>query len=164
MARTMPRQRPGESEQIVCTPRDFLDAVEGRFGPIGLDLAANGDNHVCPLWLGPGSPLQGGEDSLAETVSWAGRSLRWLNCEFGNIAPWAAKCAAERHHAFVALLTPASVGSVWFAEHVHGKALVLAIRPRLTFVSHQQVYPKDLLLSLYGPLVCPGFDLWKWRE
>lgn len=163
MAKVMPRQKPGESQQIVGTPRDFLDAVEERFGPIGIDLAATAENRVCALHLGPGSTLQGGKDALAPSVSWAGRSLRWLNPEFKHIDPWAAKCAAERHHAFIALLTPASMGANWFAEHVHGKALVLAIRPRLTFVGSSDHYPKDLILSLYGPLVAPGFDLWKWR-
>jgi len=163
MARTMPRQKPGESEQDVQTPGEFLAPVQVRFGPIGLDLAANGDNHVCPLWLGPGSPLAGGEDALAPALSWAGTPLRWLNPPFGDIEPWARKCAEERHHAFIALLTPASVGSNWFTAHVHGKALVLALSPRLTFVSHSQSYPKDLILSVFGPLVCPGFDLWRWR-
>lgn len=163
MARTMPQQKPGESEQVVGSPRDFLDAVERRFGPIGLDLAANSDNHVCPLWFGPGSPLLGGEDSLAPSVSWAGSPLRWLNPEFGDIEPWAAKCAAERRHAFIALLTPASIGSDWFRDHLHHKALVLGLSPRMTFVGHDDPYPKDLILSVFGPLVCPGFDVWRWN-
>jgi phage N-6-adenine-methyltransferase len=146
----MPRQKPGRSDQVVATPRNFLDAVENRFGPIGLDLAANESNAVCKLWLGPGSPLQGGEDALAPAVSWSGRTLRWLNPPYSDLDPWAAKCAAERHHAFIAMLTPASVGANWFAEHVHGKALVLAIRPRLTFVGSSDPYPKDLCLSVCG--------------
>lgn len=163
MGRTMPQQKPGRSDQDVGTPPEFLEPVQRRFGPIGLDLAASNDNHVVSLWLGPGSPLRGGDDALADGLSWAGRTLRWLNPPFGNIAPWAAKCAAQRHHAFIAMLTPASVSSNWYAEHVYGKALVLAIRPRLTFVGSPDPFPKDLILSLWGPLVCPGFDLWRWK-
>jgi len=164
MARAMPRQRPGASEQVVGTPRAFLDAVEARFGPIGLDLAANCENHVCDLWVGPGSPLLGGTDALAPSFSWRGRSLRWLNPPFGDIEPWAAKCAAERHHATIAMLIPAAVSTNYFAEHIHGKALVLAIRPRIRFVGHPTGFPKDLVLTVWGPWVAPGFDLWKWRE
>lgn len=170
MPKVMPRQKPGESVQEVGTPRDFLDAVERRFGPVGLDLAANASNAVCRLWAGPGSPLEGGEDALAPSFGWGSSTpargqgpLRWINPPFANIDPWAAKCAAERHHAFIAMLTPASVGSNWFAEHVHQKALVLAIRPRLIFVGSTDPYPKDLILSVWGPLVCAGFDVWKWK-
>jgi len=63
MTRTMPAQRPGRSEQTVCTPREFLDAVEKRFGPIRIDLAATAENKVALLHLGPGSPIA--EDALA---------------------------------------------------------------------------------------------------
>ncbi len=163
MGRTMPRQKPGESEQDVATPRDFLDAVEKRFGRIGLDLAADSNNHVCPLWLGPGSPLMGGEDALAPNVSWAGRDLRWLNPRFANLKLWAQKSAEQRHHAFIAMLSPAIVSTNIFDEFIHRKALVLGIRPRLIFVGQTDPYPKDLILSVYGPLVCPGFDTWKWK-
>jgi phage N-6-adenine-methyltransferase len=160
----MPRQKPGLSVQSVGTPREFLDAVERRFGPITLDLAATSENKVCELHFGPGTTLRGGEDALDPKVSWAGRSLRFCNPPFGDIEPWAQKCAAERRDAFIALLTPASVGSEWFAAHVHQKALVLALRPRIRFVNHEAGFPRDLLLNVYGPLVAPGFDLWRWRE
>ena len=164
MPKVMPRQKPGESVQEVGTPRDFLDAVEKRFGLIGLDLAANADNHIVPLWLGPGSPLHGGEDALAPSVSWSGRSLRFLNPPFGDIEPCAAKCATERHHAFVGMLVPASIGADWFREHVHGKAFWLALSPRIKFVGHLAPFPRDLIFCLYGPLVvASGYDCWRWR-
>ena len=60
------------------------------------------------------------------------------------------------------LLTPASIGANWFAEHVYGKAHVLALQGRLTFVGHKQPYPKDCILSVYG--VKPGFSVWDWRK
>lgn len=157
----MPPQRPHRSKQDVGTPRDFLDAVERRFGRIKVDLAARADNAVAPLLITPE------EDSL--TVPWGERfpgKLAWLNPEFSDLGPWAAKCAHEAGVQApglrVLLLTPASVGAEWFAEHVHRQALVLALRPRLTFVGHTQAYPKDCILSCYG-FGAPGFELWRWK-
>jgi phage N-6-adenine-methyltransferase len=157
-ARFMPEQKPGRSAQEVGTPRAFLDAVEKRFGPLKWDLAADESNHVTERWFGPGAP---GEDSL--TCSWwmCPPGLLWLNPPYGNIGPWAAKCASIVDPHRIAFLVPASVGSNWFAEHVDGKALVLFLRPRLTFVGHTQSYPKDLILAVYGEK--PGYECWRWR-
>lgn len=161
----MPRQKPNRSEQDVGTPRAFLNAVEERFGAIDWDLAAKPTNAVAGRFLGPGSPH--GEDALA--VDWAmlpgavGGRL-WLNPPFGRIAPFAQKCAgmAPAIAGTILMLAPASVSTEWFADHVHRKALVLAIRPRLTFVGHDDAFPKDLALYVFGRWVVPGFDLWRW--
>lgn len=59
------------------------------------------------------------------------------------------------------LLVPASVGSRWFAEHVHGWARVLALSGRLSFDGIAP-FPKDLILAVYGEP--PGFDVWDWRQ
>ena len=63
----------------------------------------------------------------------------------------------------ILLLTPASVGSRWFADHVWGHALVLALSPRLTFVGETHPYPSDLILSVYDPEMERGFAPWRWR-
>jgi phage N-6-adenine-methyltransferase len=154
-SRFMPEQKPGRSVQEVGTPREFLDAVERRFGSLDWDLAADGSNHVTPYWFGPGSRYE--QDSL--TAHWAAGYFSWLNPPYGNIAPWARKCAFAGMR--IAFLVPASVGSNWFAEHVDGKALVLFLRPRLTFVGHTQSYPKDLILAMYGEK--PGYECWRWK-
>lgn len=158
---TEPKHNKGKSRQDVGTPRDFLDAVERRFGCIKVDLAARADNAVAPLFVTPE------EDSLV--VPWGERfpsTLAWLNPEFSDIAPWAAKCAHEAGVQApglrVLLLTPASVGAVWFAEHVHRKALVLALSPRIKFIGHKTGFPKDLILSCFG-FGAPGFELWRWK-
>lgn len=159
----MPKQKPGKSEQTVGTPPEFLAAVRGRFGMIGWDLAATADNSVagCFAYFGPGS--LDGEDSLAQ--DWPKAKLCWLNPPFGNIAPFAAKaCLESKRGVRTAMLVPASVGSNWFASYVFGKAAVLAIRPRLTFVGQKDPYPKDLILCLYGPWSPPGFALWNWKS
>lgn len=165
--RKAPKQKPHRSEQEVGTPRAFLDAVEERFGALTWDLAANPGNAVAKSYLTPASA--GGKGSLA--VDWAmlpgavGGRL-WLNPPFGTIAPFAQKCAeqAPAIAGSILMLVPASVGTNWFAEHVHRKALVLALRPRLTFVGHGDPYPKDLALIVWGRWVVPAFDLWKWND
>jgi phage N-6-adenine-methyltransferase len=162
MKRKMPRQKPATSEQTVCTPLEFIAAVERRFGLITCDLAATRENAVHPNFLGPGSKYS--EDALS--VSWQGPAgpVLWLNPPYSRCADFAKKAAEEgAKGARVHMLVPASVGSNWFADHVHGKALVLALRPRLTFVGHRWPFPKDLLLCVYGPFVVPGFGLWKWN-
>lgn len=160
MTRRMPAQNPGRSRQDYETPPEFVAAVARRFGPLLVDLAASPTNAKAPAFLTEGN------DSLASPWTNWSTGCAWLNPPFADIAPWAEKCAVHRH-AFAAgggrilFLTPASVGSEWFAEHVHRKALVLGIRPRLTFVGAADQYPKDLILSVFGEL--PGFDTWRWK-
>jgi len=151
----------GKSRQDYGTPWEFIHAVEARFGPIIFDLAATAANRKAPLHWGPDV----GIDSLE--MDWADAHPTgnlWLNPEFVDIAPWAAKCAAEsvKRHGLIPFLTPASIGTDWFAKHVHRKALVLALSPRLTFEGTSDPYPKDLMLSIYG-YGLHGFDTWRWK-
>ena len=166
VARVMPVQKPGKSVQEVGTPREFLDAVEERFGRLRWDLAADETNHVTEGWSGPGSTVQ--PDSL-KGAWWAlPEGLLWLNPPYAKIGPWAEKCSRWREvdswnatRQRIAFLVPASVGTNWFAAHVDRKALVLFLSPRLTFVGHTQSYPKDLMLAVYGAR--PGYECWRWK-
>lgn len=162
--RKMPAQKPGSSRQDYGTPRDFIAAVERRFGKLHVDLAATKANAKAPRFVTPE------EDSFSLQWHDEFRNKRcWLNPPFGNIAPWAAKCASDGRNKAMGLgmiffLTPASVGARWFAEHVHRKALVLGLVGRLVFEPETMPYPKDCCLSVFGPGVAPGFDLWDWQE
>ncbi len=154
----MPAQKPHRSKQDYGTPWELIHAVERRFGKLDVDLAARADNAKAPLFVTPQ------EDSLS--VGWAARfsgALGWLNPEFADIAPWARKCHQETQLGFrVIMLTPASVGANWFAEHVHGRALVLALSPRITFEGTKDPYPKDCMLSVFG-IGEKTFDVWRWK-
>ena len=86
----------------------------------------------------------------------------FLNPPFADIEPWAKKCATTVRSGRVFLLVPASVGSNWYATHVHGRAHVVAISPRVTFVGQEQGYIKDLIIALYSG-VRGGFSTWRWR-
>jgi len=156
----MPAQRPHRSRQDYGTPGDLLDAVFATFGPLRVDLAASPANAVAPAYFDED------DDSLAQDWTTLHGTL-WLNPPFARIGPWAAKCAASAPpdtwpRRRIIMLTPASVGSRWFVEHVHRRALVLALVPRLTFVGCDAPYPKDCMLSIFGGQ--PGFNVWEWRE
>jgi phage N-6-adenine-methyltransferase len=104
----------GQSKQDYETPMEFIRAVEKRFGPLTVDLAASAENAKAPRHISEK------ENSLI--CPWAATAVDncWLNPPFGNIAPWAKKCAEESEHgARILMLVPASIGSNWFAEHVH---------------------------------------------
>jgi phage N-6-adenine-methyltransferase len=158
MTHKMPVQKPGKSVQEVETPLDFMQAVEKRFGRMDFDLAASPGNAKAFRYF------HKEHDSLKQDWSKLDGNL-WLNCEYSDIEPWAAKCASYKIGLFdnirIFLLTPASVGSNWFQSHVWGSALVLALNPRLTFVGHTQAYPKDLILSCFNGKY--GFEPWRWK-
>lgn len=146
------------SRQDYSTPIEFIIAVQNRWGRLEWDLAATQANAVAPLFISKE------EDSLGPFV-WPAAKRSWLNPPFKRITPWAAKCAATRERVWefggrLFFLVPAAIGSNWFAEHVHTKALVLGLRPRLSFDGVAS-FPKDLMLCIYGER--PGFDLWRWK-
>lgn len=145
----------GGSRQDYETPSDFISAVEHRFGLISCDLAARPDNAKGPIWFD--------ETTNSLSIDWhkTGGAL-WLNPPFDNIAPWAEKCAAESSKgAKILFLTPASVGSNWFAKFVFKKANVLFLNKRLQFVGAKDAYPKDCILSCFG--YGEGFEIWRWK-
>lgn len=160
MTRTMPRQKPGRSVQDYETPGELIHAIGVAFGAtFSVDLAASARNRKITRYLGPGSEY--GEDSLA--ADWSKFSGdAWLNPPFAHIEPWAEKCATTVRSGRIFLLVPASVGSNWYAAHVHGRAHVVAISPRVTFVDQEDPYPKDLVLAVFSG-IRGGFSTWRWK-
>lgn len=157
--RKVPVQKPGLSRQDYGTPCEFIHAVQDRFGPITRDLAASSANAKALKFYG----IE--DNSLLQP--WAENDptgLLWLNPPFANLREWAQKCAHEapRRLGLIAMLTPASVGSNWFVEHLHRKAMVLALSPRITFEGESTPYVKDLQLSVFG-YGMNGFDVWRWK-
>lgn len=153
--RSGPSVRRGKSRQDYQTPRELLDAVEARFGVLRHDLAAAAHNAVCENFYDEHrSAFEHDWQALAGNL--------WCNPPFDDIAPWAKKAAeSASSRTRILLLTPASVGSNWFAQHVHPHAAVFALSPRVSF-DGENPYPKDLILSVYG-LGVTGFSVWRWR-
>ncbi len=154
------------TKQDYGTPRAFIHAVERRFGRLVCDLAAEDHNAKVEAFYTPQ------DDSLVQ--KWAEdfpTGNLWLNPEFVNIEPWAEKCGEEsaKRLGLILMLTPASIGTDWFSRHVHRKAMVFGLSPRMAFdgtppnarSGRVDVYPKDLMLSVYGHGLS-GFDVWRW--
>lgn len=154
-----PKQKPGKSRQDYETPQELIDAVEHRFGTIGFDLAASKRNAVASECFDIRS------DALAPERSWQlpGVQVAWLNPPFGRLGPWAQKCAEHRElQRWTLMLAP--LGSQdWACEHVWGKAFVLKLRGRVTFVGETQGFIKDLVIACYGFGVA-GEEFWDWRN
>lgn len=145
------------SEQEVSTPWPFITACDNRFGKITFDLAASKSNAKA-------SRFYSKEDDSLKQDWYALNGLLWLNPEYNDITTWARKCAAEmRMGARILMLTPASISTNWFAEHVYGNAYVISLTGRLRFEGHNQDYPKDMMLSYYNAGIT-GFEAWNWKS
>lgn len=173
---TEPAQKPGRSKQDYRTPPEFLDAIAHQFGPIDLDMACRTDNMVAPLGIAHDKDLDALAQDWADPMYWSregnvvesGGEIRVAFCNppFGNIRPWAEKVAACRWlRRWTLLLVPASMGSLWWADHVLGQTMAHGI-PRLAFGGQEgepQLYPKDLALVCAGYGVA-GSGYWDWRK
>jgi phage N-6-adenine-methyltransferase len=152
---TGPSIKRHRSSGDYATPWAFIAAVEHKFGPLRVDLAASPGNAKAPFYYTEAfnSLEQPWHDLMGNL---------WINPPFGDIKPWAMKCAAEAQSgAKILLLVPASVGANWFGDYVHNRAQVHFLSPRLSF-DGKNAYPKDLIIAAYGwP---PGYEVWKWSE
>lgn len=178
-----PKQKPGQSKQDYGTPWSLIRAIEARWGKLTIDLAARADNAKAPLFITPE------EDSLKQ--DWARRISSgngWLNMEFADIAPWVKKSALwfieSPRKGSIITLTPASIGSEWFARWCENRAKVVGLRPRIKFEGCHNLdkktklrtcdatclgcasYPKDVMLMLWGGKFEdePILQTWRWDE
>jgi phage N-6-adenine-methyltransferase len=116
-----PVQKPGRSKQDYGTPWPLIRAIEKRWGRLTIDLAATRHNSKAPKCITPE------EDSLKQDWSERiGDGLGWLNPPFEDIDPWAKKCllwyvSTNSSSARVIMLSPASIGSEWFADNCEGR-------------------------------------------
>lgn len=155
-----PKQKPGKSKQTYATPVDFLTAVKLKLGirAFALDIAASAENAVADrFWTKKDNAL---------VQSWKAAGWSWLNPEFAHLEPWVGRAyqqsRLENGGAHIAMLVPAGVGSNWWQRHVDGKARVLLLNGRITFVGETMPYIKDCCLLLYGPYVWPWYEVWSW--
>ncbi len=115
----MPKQKPHQSKQDYGTPGNLVQALEYKLGEkISFDLAASLHNAKRDNYFTES------DNSLVQ--DWHKiKGLLWLNPPFSNIGLWAAKCLKEsKLGAHIAMLTPASVGTNWFADNCHGNSLL----------------------------------------
>jgi len=153
-----------ETKQDYQTPPDFLEAVRKRFGALRWDLAANESNSVVKsayLWKGY---FDESDDSLQRCWHGIGDGFLWLNPPFNRCAELAAKCHEESlQGAKILFLTPASVDSNWYADHVQPFAHSLWLASRIKFIGAAGGYPKPLMLSVYA-YGLTGKSRWEWKR
>lgn len=159
MPKIVPKQKPGQSEQIVCTPPELLDAVRRRLSISNFvwDLAASHDNKVCD------SCYTEEDDALIQPWNVV-EGWNWCNPPYADLGPWVAKAASESFKgAQTTMLVPASVGAQWWKTWVEPYAYVSFLSGRVTFIGHKTPYPKDLAVLLYTPWGFKGYDIWSWK-
>lgn len=159
-----------DSKQDYQTPKNFIQAVENRFGKISFDLAASAHNTQHERYFAaPGSEdlFAEGYDlfaqdlgALSKTV--ARRSIMWLNPEFKRIEPYAEKIATAKlvNEVRIGFLVPASIGSNWYRDFVYGKSATKHLHGRLCFDGIHP-FPKDCLFALFGDSEL-GTTIWEW--
>lgn len=178
---TGPSVKRHQSEQVVATPWEFIRAVEAKFGPIAVDLAATHENKKARVFISPEM-----DTFKQDWTLWLQGRLGWLNPEFDPMKTWVAKCAMEqRRGAEFTVLSPASIGTNWFWDHVQPYAEIHCLTPRIAFVGSHNVfpkkhpragqrvcdescegcspYPKDLILSHYKQNPSHELQRWKWK-
>lgn len=155
----MPKQKPGQSEQVVCTPTWFLESAKKKLGITqwDWDLAASHDNAVADDFYTEK------DDALIQEWPTNG-GWNWCNPPYEDIEPWVKYASFQSlRGSQTAMLVPASVGSNWWRDWVDQDAYVLFLNGRLTFEGHTSPYPKDLALLLYSKAFM-GYDVWNWRK
>jgi len=145
--------------QVVSTPRNFLLAVEHRFGPITWDLAATSSNCVTQdgRFFGPGSTHSA--NAFLKPWRYLGH-MAWLNPPFADIASWARHSAEQcaKHGQRIALLAPAAVCTNYFIDWIKPNAYVFELTPRVF-----DVEIRDCILALFESARYIGRETWKWK-
>lgn len=144
------RQGADAKEVAEAIARIDWSRVPMKKGKQAIEISVRNHDHLAAAF-----------DSLSQR--WTTPGLQFLNPEFSDIGPWAAKCAAEATAvARVGFLVPSSTGSNWFAEHVAPHALTCMLRDRISF-DGKNPYPKDLIFAVFsgGP---SGICLWDWKN
>lgn len=89
--------------------------------------------------------------------------LLWLNCEWADVTPWAAKSLAEAARgARVLLLTHVAITD-WARDLIFGRADVSLLSSRMSF-DGKNVLPKDCMLSHFHPGQSGRVEVWDWRR
>lgn len=169
------------SEQVVSTPWSFIKAVERKFTTIAVDLAATHTNAKARIFISPEI-----DTFKQDWGKWLKGGLGWLNPEFDPMVKWVELCARQQQNgATFLVLTPASISTNWFWDHVQPYATVYSVSPRIPFEGQHNLfppnhlragqrkcepscpgcrpYPKDLMLSHYCAEPSHELQRWKWR-
>lgn len=124
------------------TPPLVFEKLNQDFGPFDVDLTADAQRHLCPIWFGPGSPYHA--DALR--ASWVadvsrGYGREWLTRGYSNppygpfiqkLLPRAKQFASECRFS-TTLLLPLRVTKAFKAHVLDGASELLFCDTRITF-------------------------------
>ena len=128
------------------TPPYIVHWAARRWGPIGIDLAADEENAVVGKWLGGGSEWW--TDSLA--VEWGFELLDalrdadeafhgWCNPPYSDIDPWVARAIAAKDAGFsTTMLIPSMPGEARFRNISRHATEIVFVIGRLAFLDHNE--------------------------
>lgn len=158
----MARHNRGRSKQDYATPPEFIVAVKKLLWieEFAIDLAADPSNTKAAQFYSEQDSAF--DHSWEDIEGWA-----WCNPPYDHIEPWVMKAYLSGSQ--IAMLLPASVGSNWWKQWVHNKAIVLLLNGRLAFMPDKPkwLYPKDCVLLLYGcnidPFTDKLYEIWSWK-
>lgn len=101
-----------EEDDVRETPIELFAALDEKYR-FDLDPCANEQNHLCPVWYGPGSPFA--EDGLK--ASWDGDRV-FCNPPFSTIEQWVAKAWAGNPELVVMICPVTRTGLAWWHQLV----------------------------------------------
>lgn len=161
------------AQQSYRTPRAFLDAVEREYGEITWDAACTTEDCVVNGAGYHWPHVDALKRDWDEGQAYLG--LTWCNPPFAQAGAFCRKAAEAqlKRPVRVLMLVQAAVDSDWFRQHVHGKAFVRPLSPRLAFTlpdgspvldgkGKPAAINRPLMLAEYG-FGRVGFEPWRWK-
>jgi phage N-6-adenine-methyltransferase len=147
------------------TPADFFNVMNNQFS-YDIDVAADTENHQCPLWLGPGGVQEDALHcgwSLDKKVTYA-----WCNPPYSLNKQFLRKAAfeAEFCHVHSTLLIPARTDTKYFHEIIWPNAsMVIFLKGRLKFGGAASGAPFPSMLVIFDGVRNgrPCVTTWDWR-
>lgn len=149
------------------SPPELLRAVVERFGRFTFDAACLSTDAVAP----EGYAFDRGFDALARDWRELAGHVVWCNPPWRLAGRFAAKAAASCCK--VLLNCQLAPDAAWYERHVHGRALVLALNPRVPYLN-QDGSPaftdkagkalginRPAMVAAYG-FGQVGFEPWRW--
>ncbi len=160
---------PDQGRQNWRTPPELFAALSRRWGPFGLDLAADHDNHLCPDYFTA-------EDSAFDYI-W-GECNAFLNNPFEQMALWLPEVRRQADMGTtITMLCPLDSGVAWFPQHAWGKFdSMTLLAPRVSYIpppervkppssaSGSSVVLRFLPLNSLTAPEDPTLDLMIWRK